>query len=596
MTFPRLAEIETELALPANDLVSFPCAFLRNVTLEGVAPYMRYAARRDGLDLELRWGAYDNILQEALGGGSGVVGSGERAIVVSLWLPAFSEQLGLAFAQAKPAEVEAEVARVQEYIAATLCALRARSAAPILWLGFEPPAWPSYGILDATMSHGHRAVIRGLNAYLATELASAGNAWFIDSAQCLERVGARQFYDWRYWYMAHSPFSRAGMAELASEIGKHVRALAGRTRKCLVLDCDNTLWGGIVGEDGIDGIRIGGEHPGSSYREFQQEALNLYSRGVILALCSKNNHDDVLEVFRTRPEMILREEHISSIRVNWQDKATNIREIAAELNIGLDSMVFADDSEFEINLVRSELPEVETMLLPAAQSAENRARLASCGLFDAMALTDEDRARGQMYRAEVARQTLRAHATDMGEYLASLEMRIVVQEVGDDDLDRVAQLCLRTNQFNLTTHRHTRDELAAIAAKPANSLHLLKLSDRYGDYGTIGFCMTMVQGAEAIVDTFLMSCRALGRGVETAFLATCAAAAHRKGGTVLRGAYIPTKKNALVADFYPRHGFQPIEREGAGQWYELDWNLGRIAVPPYLTVTVQEMREATERV
>lgn len=596
MTFPRLAEIEQELAHPVNDLTAFPVAFLRNVTLEGMTPYLRYAARHDGLDLEIRWGAYDNILQEALGGGSGVVGPEVGVIVVNLWLPAFSELLGLAFARATPADIAVEIERVQDYITATLRALRERSAAPILWLSFEPPAWPSYGILDPTMSQGHRKVIRDLNAHLAAELVTAGNAWLVDTAQCLERVGARQFYDWRYWYMAHSPISRAGLAELANEIGKHARALVGRTRKCLVLDCDNTLWGGIVGEDGTDGICIGAEHPGSSFREFQLEALNLYSRGVILALCSKNNMDEVLEVFRTRPEMILREEHISSMRVNWQDKATNLREIATELNIGLDSIVFADDSDFEINLVRSELPEIETIHLPVAQCTENRARLASCGLFDALALTDEDRARGQMYRAEVARKTLRAQATNMGDYLASLEMRLVIQEVGDHDLDRVAQLCLRTNQFNLTTRRHTKDELAAIASHPANSLHLLKLSDRYGDYGTIGFCMTMVRDGAAIVDTFLMSCRALGRGVETAFLAICAEAAYRKGGTVLRGCYIQTKKNALVADFYTRHGFRPIDLPDPGQWYELDWTSSRISVPEHLTVSVEETREYTEPV
>lgn len=592
MIFPRLSDIEDALAKPATDLQAYSCAVLRNITFEGIESYLRYAARRSGLQLEINWGDYDNILQEATGGGSAVVGEHTQAILVCLWLPAFSEILGFRYAASTDAQIDVEVARVRAYCSATLSALRQRSKAAILWYGFEPPGWPSYGILDredpeSRLSQRH--TIAALNTYLQQELAAVGNGWLIDSGQCLLRVGANQFYDWRYWHIAHAPFARAAMAELAAESAKHLRALTGKVRKCLVLDCDNTLWGGIVGEDGIDGIHIGSDHPGSAYRLFQQEILNLYNRGVILALCSKNNLDDVLEVLRERPEMVLREEHFSVIRVNWQDKVSNLREITAELNIGLDSLVFADDSEFEINLIRSALPEVETILINPKQPYDSRLALAACGWFDTHTLTAEDRSRGQMYRAEVSRQNLRSQSHDIGDYLASLEMRLCLEAADSDSrLARVAQLCQRTNQFNLTTKRYTQEELVEFASVPSNTLLLLKLTDRFGDYGVVGFCLTLQNGTEAVIDSFLMSCRALGREAESAFLALCLARAAGKGAQRFKAQYIASKKNAQVANFYPRHGFEPlscnVSEDASQRWFGLTWQAGSIKVPTHFTI------------
>lgn len=584
MIFPRLADIEDALAVQSDGHGKLNLAVLRNVTVEGLEPYLRYAAMQDRLRLELQWGDYDNILQEASGTGSGVVNDGTQAILVCLWLPAFSEVLGFRFASVNAEHIEAELLRVRDYCSATLRALRERSAASILWLGFEPPAWPSHGILNTTGRTSQRSAIASLNTFLVAELAQAGNAWLVDSGACLERVGAASFYDWRYWHIAHAPFGRNALAEIAGEIQKHLRAETGRVRKCLILDCDNTLWGGIVGEDGVEGIRIGSEHPGTAYREFQLEVLNLYHRGVILGLCSKNNEADVLEVLRSRSDMMLREEHFSIMRVNWQDKATNLREIATDLNIGLDSIVFADDSDFEINLVRDALPEVATLHVSTAKPYENRGLLVQGGWFDTHALTEEDRSRGKMYRAEVARKNLATTITDMSEYLKSLEMRLSVEAITDAELNRAAQLCQRTNQFNLTTKRYSCDELAAFKASPDATLLLLRLADRFGDYGIIGFCMAINEGSHARIDTFLMSCRALGRGVETAFLALCAQAAAEKGASTITASYVPTQKNGQVATFYQRHGFATMAEAEHAMQFALQWEPGRIAVPAHFTL------------
>jgi len=538
----------------------------------------------DGLRLELHWGDYDNILQEASGLGSGVVNENMQAVLVALWLPAFSQILGFTFASTSAHLIVDELARVRDYCAATLRALRERSGAPILWLGFEPPAWPSYGIVDGVSPPAgisQRAAIAELNTFVASELDRVGNAWLVDTSQCLERVGAKDFYDWRYWHMAHAPYGRRALAELAVEVQKHVRAETGRVRKCLILDCDNTLWGGIVGEDGVNGIRIGAENPGNAYREFQLEILSLYHRGVILGVCSKNNQEDVIEVLRSRSDMVLREEHFAIMRINWQDKVTNLREIAAELNIGLDSIVFADDSDFEVNLVREALPEVITLHVSTAKPYENRGLLTQGGWFDTHALTEEDRSRAKMYRSETQRKDLATSFTDMGDYLKSLEMNLTVAPVTEAELDRAAQLCQRTNQFNLTTKRYSCDELAAHMASPASTLLLLRLSDRFGDYGIVGLCLMINSGTFADLDSFLMSCRALGRGVETAFLALCADAVAGKGAVLITGSYMPTKKNGQVANFYQRHGFSSVAESENEMKFSLLWEPGCIPVPEH---------------
>jgi FkbH-like protein len=311
------------------------------------------------------------------------------------------------------------------------------------------------------------------------------------------------------------------------------------------------------------------------------EVLNLYHRGIILGLCSKNNLEDILEVLDERSEMVLKKEHFAIMKVNWQDKVKNLREIASELNIGLDSIVFVDDSDFEINLVQKSLPEVTTVQISSEKPYENRMCLLQGGWFDSHVLTEEDRLRAKMYRAEVERKNLASSITDMSEYLESLKMKLTLEVVTEADLDRVAQLCQRTNQFNLTTKRYSRDEIAIHRASPASTPLLLRLSDRFGDYGIIGFCLAINKGEDLHLDTFLMSCRALGRGVETAFLAmSCQAAATEETLRVI-GSYSPTKKNTQVANFYLNNGFSLLDETNNEIKFSLEWKADCILVPPH---------------
>lgn len=582
MSFPSLAQIEEERSRSVEGLRPFACTVLSNITIDLLESYLAYAARREGMDLAVAKGDFDNILQEAMGGGSGAVNERSQAIIVAMWLPAFSNTLGFAFAQASPAAVADEIARVSDYCAATIRALRQRSSAPILWLSFERPAWPAYGIADATMPVSHAKAIDDLNAQVVERLKDAGNAYLLDLSACQQRVGARNFYDWRYWHLSSAPFTRDALGEIALQTFKYLRALTGRTKKCLVIDCDNTLWGGIVGEDGLDGIRLGDASHGSAYRDFQREVLNLYHRGVVLAICSKNNLADVTEVLQKHPGMLLREEHFAVMRVNWEDKAGNIRSIATELGLGLDSMVFVDDSEFEANLVRSVLPEVEVLLVSPKQPARNWQILAECGLFDSLQLSEEDRSRGQMYRAEAKRKELKAGAVDLNEYLRSLEMRIVARATQGEEIERAAQLTQRTNQFNLTTVRLTRDELEQRQGSGEYILRSLRLADRFGDYGTIGFALIRT-GETAIIELFLLSCRALGRGVETAFLSICIDEARAAGAKSVIGRYVPSKKNGQVAEFFSAHGFVLECEDSGGKSFRFEIGKSEINIPDHFS-------------
>jgi FkbH-like protein len=315
--------------------------------------------------------------------------------------------------------------------------------------------------------------------------------------------------------------------------------------------------------------------------------LNLRSRGILLAIVSKNNEADVLEVLRDHPHMQIRESHLAGWRINWQDKATNLVELAKELNIGVDSLVFVDDSEFECELVRQRLPEVAVLYL-GTEPSRYASKLTEAGLFDALALTDEDRARVEMVVADRERKAAQRTAPSLEGFLAGLEMEATFGPPGPADLARIAQLTQKTNQFNLTTERHTEGEIARLAADPTTEVHTLRLHDRFSDLGLVGVAIVSSKGDTALINSLLMSCRVLGRGVEDAFLAHIAGTAADRGAVRLRGRYVPTARNSQVSTFYPDRGFQAVRADeatdGAAQTWELDLNGRQLAGPEWIKI------------
>jgi FkbH-like protein len=380
------------------------------------------------------------------------------------------------------------------------------------------------------------------------------------------RDGLGVWHDPALWHRSKQEVRPALSPSYGELVARLIAARQGRSYKCLVLDLDNTLWGGVIGDDGLDGIVLGQGSPlGEGFTAVQEFAKDLARRGIILAVSSKNDHANAMEPFEKHPEMVLRPTDIAAFRANWQDKAGNIRAIAEDLNIGLDSLVFLDDNPFERNLVRSALPMVAVPEVPDDDPALVPGVLADAGYFESLGITAEDRERTAQYQENRARDQLRASATDMESYLRALEMRMVWTRFDTVGQQRVVQLINKTNQFNLTTRRHTDADIAAIMADPKSFGLQIRLQDRFGDNGIIAIVIgRMLEPGSVTIDTWLMSCRVLGRQVEPTTLNLVAAQARALGAHRLIGEYFPTKKNGMVRDHYVKLGFTRITEAADG--------------------------------
>lgn len=377
--------------------------------------------------------------------------------------------------------------------------------------------------------------------------------------------GIYNWHDVNLWYRAKQEISPTAAPLYGDLVGRLIAAKLGRSFKCLVLDLDNTLWGGVIGDDGMNGITIGQGSPlGEAYVAFQQFALELSHRGVILAVCSKNDEAIAAEPFERHPEMVLKRSDIASFKANWIDKAANIRNIAAELNIGLDSLVFVDDNPAERALIRQELPMVAVPEVTDDPSSFVQA-LSDAGYFESTLITDEDRLRSAQYQGNCQREALRTAATDMMAYLRGLKMKLVWRHFDDIGLQRIVQLINKTNQFNLTTRRYTQEDVISIMKEKYAFGLQLRLVDRFGDNGIIAICIGKMSNEEdLLIDTWLMSCRVLGRQLEPVTLNLIAMQARRLGAKRLIGDYIPKEKNAMVSNHYVTLGFSVVERHSNG--------------------------------
>jgi FkbH-like protein len=368
------------------------------------------------------------------------------------------------------------------------------------------------------------------------------------------------------WHKAKQEVSPAAGPLYGELVGRLLAAQQGRSFKCLVLDLDNTLWGGVIGDDGLEGIQLGqGSGVGEAFVAFQRYARDLAGRGVILAVCSKNDEATALEPFEKHPEMILKRSDIACFVSNWNDKASNIKHIAQQLNIGLDSLVFVDDNPFERNQVRGELPMVAVPELPEDPSLYS-ACIASGGYFEAVALTRDDLNRSEQYQKNLEREKAQASFGDLSEYLKSLEMEMIWGPFDPLSLPRVTQLINKTNQFNLTTRRYSEEDTSRFAADPRTVTLRCRLTDRFGDNGIIGIIIAVEEKeGDWDIDTWLMSCRVLGRGVEQAMLKLLIQEVSGRDGKRLLGRYIPTAKNGMVKDHFAGLGFEPLGNSEKGE-------------------------------
>ncbi|MDP9160197.1 MAG: HAD-IIIC family phosphatase, partial [Acidobacteriota bacterium] len=355
----------------------------------------------------------------------------------------------------------------------------------------------------------------------------------------------------------------------------------GKIAKAVVVDLDNTLWGGVIGEDGMDGIKLGNEYPGAAFRDLQRALLDLHQRGILLAVCSKNNRDDAMEALKNHPGMLLKPSHFASMRINWTDKAQNLREIAKELNVGVDALAFLDDNPIERQQVRSLIPEVHVIELPNDPMLFARV-IRQNPVFERLVLTAEDQQRGAMYQSQREREELEQKVFSKEDFYRSLQQEAEIAPVTKASLARIAQLTNKTNQFNLTTRRYTEQQISEMISAPGCDCFTISVRDRFGDNGLVGVAITRHIGDVGEIDTFLLSCRVIGRTVETAFLSFLAEQGRRNGARQLRGWFLPTQKNTPARDFYFAHGFAAVEQTEKGTLWSLDLNAHSLPCPSWI--------------
>jgi FkbH-like protein len=465
-------------------------------------------------------------------------------------------------------------------------AFRKHSQAALIVHSLERPASPSLGVLDSQSEAGQSGLIRQINRELRRIAEGFHGVYGLDYDALVARHGNEHWHDERKWLTARLPIAAGYLLQMAREWMRFIVPLSGRTAKVLVVDLDNTLWGGVIGEDGMAGIKVGPEYPGAAYQALHRALLDLSRKGILLAVCSKNNLDDALEALDKHPGMLVRAKHFAALRINWTDKAQNLREIAQELNVGIDALAFLDDDPFEREQVRAALPEVTVIDLSSNDLPKNPLEYASavrnCAAFERLTLSAEDQQRTAMYAAQKQRAGAEQNFQSKEDFFRFLEQEAELEPVSDLTLARVAQLTQKTNQFNLTTRRYTEPQIAEMAKQPEWHIFSIRARDRFGDHGLVGVAIAHDEGEQCEVDTFLLSCRVIGRTVETALLAHLAESAAQRGRKRLVGWFLPTKKNAPARDFYQQHGFERQETNGAGSLWALDLKSSTLRCPDWI--------------
>jgi FkbH-like protein len=546
-------------------LTPFRLGVLSNATSHFVVPALLASALRHGISLECVEAEYGQTMQTALDPSSALNQAQCDAVLVAIdhrGLP-----LGAAPGDAQAAQET--VAGALEYLEAIRGGIRKNGKAVCILQTLPRPVESAFGSFDLVLPGTPRSLVDEVNRGIAQSVAGTEDL-LLDVSHIAETVGLADWHDATLWNMAKVPFSSAFIALYADHVCRLIAALRGKSRKCLILDLDNTVWGGVIGDDGLDGIVLGqGDATGEAHLHVQRTALALRARGIVLAVSSKNTDEVARQPFRKHQEMLLREDHIAVFQANWNDKATNIKAIAEELSLGLDAMVFLDDNPMERDLVRQMLPQVAVPELPADPALYARTLLAA-GYFEAIAFSAEDRKRAEFYQDNARRISLRAQAGDVDSYLRSLSMVMSLRPFDDVGRARIAQLINKSNQFNLTTRRYTEAEVSAAQHDEGAFTLQVRLADSFGDNGIISVLICRRNAEDWQIDTWLMSCRVLGRKVEVALLQELIMQARARGVRRLLGRYSPTEKNQLVENHYANLGFTLIAKHENGC---TDWEL-----------------------
>jgi len=555
LTLVQAQALTRHLQSLSEPAIPFRLGIVHTYTSDLLDPWLRFEALLQGLDPLIYHAPYGVTVQAAQADSALAAHAPDVTLLLMTWddlHPDLAKPLGRMDSENR----SRLAAQVVESLTGLLSKFRDSVTGEIVLTLLPPLLPPGLGEFDSRSDASESAWRANVKATLAGHLRSSlPGTHLLDLDETLMQLGRQGFFDLRFWYSSRFPFTPQASRELARRVMALGALIKLPKAKVIALDADNTLWGGIIGEDGINGIALGPDYPGSAFVAFQRRLLDFQQRGFILALCSKNNPDDLLQVLREHPHQLLREDHFAALRVNWTPKPENLRSLAEELNLGLESFVFVDDSDHECLAVHSELPQIEIVKTP-----ERPLDVPSCldrvARLEVLSLTEEDRQKTDLYVQERRRRDLAAEKSDPTSYLESLDMQMRIRFDEPSALARLAQLTQKTNQFNLTTRRYSEAEVQGFIEGNDWLVAHFSLADIFGDAGIVGLALIRMEAeATAVLDSFLMSCRVIGREAESAFLEALLRKLQERGTQSMRAHYLPTAKNKLVEDFLPRHGF-----------------------------------------
>ena len=430
-----------------------------------------------------------------------------------------------------------------------------KSKSKLILSNFSIPSYSPIGINETREEFGLHDMIRSLNQNIKIGLRLEPEIYIHDLNSFVTKFGENNVFDYKQYFYGDVRISLDYLPYLAEELMGYVKVVLGLNKKCIVLDLDNTLWGGIVGEDGFEGIKLGDDPIGRAYVELQHNLLALNQRGIILAINSNNNFDDAIEIIKEHPNMILKEDNFVCVRINWNDKVVNMKEISDELNIGLDSMVFFDDDPVNIEYVKSNLPDIQTVQV--SDPSNSSKILKSMNDFQVLKITDEDAMRNKMYLEQRKRTELKTQVGNLQDFLKQLNISVEIKNADKYTIPRISQLTLKTNQFNITTRRYQEEDIRKFSQDKDKIVECVQIQDKFGDNGITGlYIINKDNKQQWTIDTFLLSCRVIGRGVEDGILSQIIEKARTEGVSKVRGEYIKTKKNKPAENFFPAFGFK----------------------------------------
>lgn len=557
LKYTEILKANNQLKKQVEGAKPYNIKVLSNITCNQLGATLAYHLMQQGVNPVIGFGNYDNIVQDSFNQ------QDQQLVIVHYELlnivgktDCYVEDLSDEQIEEMASSIEGELGMVLQNLSSIPC---------VLFDSFNANAIS----ISPLRRNRYAELARRLNQFVAENKSS--NTYLIDTGAILNKIGVENAFDFKLYNLSKTLYTISYWKEYVYLISPVLLKVTGKAKKAVIFDCDNTLWKGILGEDGFDGIDMS-EHSkiGGLYHQIQNMAVWLSKHGVLIGLCSKNNPEDVADVITRHPDMALKDDNIVISEVNWNDKASNLRVIAETLNIGLDSLVFVDDSDFEINLIKEQLPQVLCMQVPEA-IYDYPAKLAE--IFNTYFCFSDSKAdldKTNQYKQQAERAKQKSKFSDITEYLRSLEMVVTFGVDKAEEAERVAQLTQKTNQLNVCTTRYTQVQIESIRESETQSYISLSVKDKFGDSGLTGVAIVSYVNGKGVINDFLMSCRVMGRNIEFAFVDYIMGYLKEHGCTSVDAQYLPTQKNKPVSDFFDKCGLRVVSEEDGAKNYSLE--------------------------